>query len=104
VDELALKNKALVKARREMDEEGGPAPEPEARAIDMKIKSTEVDNATVQSHNELLKKIQDEKWDKYEWVDENVRIQCQTPESNFVYLRLTPSHAEHVLTDVPWIF
>ena len=47
--------------------------ETEARAIDMKVKSAEGDTGG-QSNNELLKKMQDEKWEKYEWIDENVRV------------------------------
>lgn len=65
-DEVTVKNKAAKKQ--------GDEGETEARAIDMKVKSAEGDNrGGQQSNNDLLKKMQDEKWEKYEWVDENVR-------------------------------
>ena len=64
-DEVTVKSKS---AKSKQDEG-----ETEARAIDMKVKSAEGDTGG-QSNNELLKKMQDEKWEKYQWIDENVRI------------------------------
>ncbi|KAK2794295.1 hypothetical protein FQN52_008653 [Onygenales sp. PD_12] len=70
-DEVAVQKKALSKGKREMEEEGGAArAAPEARAIDMKVKSAETEGGTVTGNNELLKKMQDEKWEKYAWIDE----------------------------------
>ncbi|KAL1952640.1 hypothetical protein VTO42DRAFT_4579 [Malbranchea cinnamomea] len=62
-DEITVKAKA---SKAKQAEEG----EPEARAIDVKVKSAEGDTGG-QSNNELLKRIQEEKWEKYEWIDEN---------------------------------
>lgn len=64
-DEVTVKSKSAKSKQEEGDTE--------ARAIDMKVKSAEGDTGG-QSNNELLKKMQDEKWEKYEWIDENVSI------------------------------
>jgi hypothetical protein len=53
------------------DDEDRPA-EPEARAIDVKIKGAEDGGAILQGNLELLKKMQEEKWKKFEWVDAEV--------------------------------
>ncbi len=72
-DEIAVKNKALARARRDLDGEAVPRPaEPEARAIDMKVKSAQSGNVSLAGNNELLKRIQDEGWETYSWIDENV--------------------------------
>ncbi|KAK2763280.1 hypothetical protein FQN54_009916 [Arachnomyces sp. PD_36] len=45
--------------------------EPEARTIDMKVKSAESDpDPSLKGNNDLLKRMQDEKWDTYNWIDE----------------------------------
>lgn len=67
LDEIPAKGR--VKARKE-GEEG----QTEARAIDVKIKAAEdAEAAMVAGNLELLKKMQDEKWTMYEWVDAEVR-------------------------------
>ena len=53
------------------DDEERPA-ETEARAIDVKIKGAEDGGAMLQGNLELLKKMQEEKWKKFEWVDAEV--------------------------------
>lgn len=73
-DEVAIKSKAIAKARKDLDEEAGPRNAPEARAIDVKVKSAEAEQNRGQRNNDLLKRMQDEKWDKYTWVDENVSL------------------------------
>ena len=91
-DEVSVKNKALLRARRDLDGEARPRPaEPEARAIDMKVKSAESGNANLAGNNESLKRIQDERWQRYSWIDENVsRQENPPPFSSF--------HAYRVLT------
>jgi hypothetical protein len=60
-----------------LDEDSAVRPaEPEARAIDMKIKSAEGEEVNITGNNDLLKKMQDERWEIYAWIDENVSILC----------------------------
>ena len=83
-DEVTIKNKGLSRGRRDLDGEAGPRPaEPEARAIDMKVKSAESGNTNLAGNNELLKRIQDERWERYSWIDENVSRQENLPSSSF---------------------
>lgn len=72
MDEVPTKGKA--KARKEGDEPG----ESEARAIDVKIKAAAEDSeaAMVAGNLELLKRMQDERWNTYDWVDAEV---CHLP-------------------------
>lgn len=67
------------KARKEGEED---RPGDEARAIDVKIKTAEDGEAAMVAGNlELLKKMQDEKWNTYEWVDAEV----STPPPSAIY-------------------
>ena len=62
------------KARKEDAEEDRP-PEPEARAVDVKIKaaaSEDKEAALVAGNLELLKKMQEERWAEFEWIDAEV--------------------------------
>lgn len=61
-----------ARAKRDGDEEAAPR-DAEARVIDVKVKSAEGGEAIVAGNIELLKKMQDEKWESYEWVDAEVR-------------------------------
>ncbi|KAK2736399.1 hypothetical protein FQN57_000776 [Myotisia sp. PD_48] len=73
-DEVAVKGKAGVKGRKgEMEDDAGGRPTAtEARAIDMRVKSAEAENSKHVGNNELMLKLfQDEKWEKYAWIDEN---------------------------------
>lgn len=61
-----------AKTKKEDDER--PA-ESEARAIDVKIKAAEDGDALMFAGNlDLLKKMQEEKWKTYEWVDAEVGL------------------------------
>lgn len=77
-DEVSVKSKAMAKAKKDMDEDStSRSAAMEARAIDMKVKSAETEGARAVGNNELLLKLfQDEKWEKYRWIDENV---CMSP-------------------------
>ncbi|KAL3473390.1 Sin-like protein conserved region-domain-containing protein [Aspergillus californicus] len=55
-----------TKGRKEGEEEG---PEPEARAIDVKVKGSEDKEIPVAGNLDLLKQMQDENWKSYDWVD-----------------------------------
>lgn len=70
LDEVPTKGRG--KARKEGEDER--AAESEARAIDVKIKAAaeEGEAAMVAGNLELLKKMQDEKWGTYDWVDAEV--------------------------------
>ncbi|PGH34251.1 sulfite reductase (NADPH) hemoprotein beta-component [[Emmonsia] crescens] len=71
-DEVSIRNKAMAKGKRDPDEEGAPrAVQTEARAIDMKVKSAEAETGNIASNNGLLRRMQEEKWEKYAWIDEN---------------------------------
>lgn len=59
------------KARKDADEERSA--ETEARAIDVKIKAAEDGESLIPSNLELLKKVQEEKWQTYDWIDAEVR-------------------------------
>ncbi|KAL2011139.1 hypothetical protein VTN00DRAFT_3857 [Thermoascus crustaceus] len=68
-EEVMTKGRA-GKAKKDLDEDAAPrAAETEARAIDVKIKSAEGGEALVPGNLELLKKMQDERWETYDWVD-----------------------------------
>ncbi|KKA16401.1 hypothetical protein T310_10008 [Rasamsonia emersonii CBS 393.64] len=67
-----------ARAKRDGDEEAAPR-DAEARVIDVKVKSAEGGEAIVAGNIELLKKMQDEKWESYEWVD------AETEEAWFTY-------------------
>ncbi|EED13044.1 conserved hypothetical protein [Talaromyces stipitatus ATCC 10500] len=58
----------LMRGRKDLDEDGGPV-QAEARAVDVKVKSAEAGETTPAGNIELLKKIQDDKWETYEWFD-----------------------------------
>lgn len=75
-DEVSVKSKAMAKAKKDMDEDSTSRNAAmEARAIDMKVKSADTEGARAVGNNELLLKLfQDEKWEKYRWIDENVCI------------------------------
>lgn len=71
LDEIPAKGRGGKGARKEGEEERQA--ESEARAIDVKIKAAEEGGAAVVAGNlDLLKKMQDEKWGRYEWVDAEV--------------------------------
>lgn len=79
------------KAKKDLDEDAAPrAAETEARAIDVKIKSAEGGEALVPGNLELLKKMQDERWETYDWVDAEVYTippLSLLPEGYFVLVR-----------------
>ncbi|KAL4920729.1 DNA-directed RNA polymerase III subunit Rpc5 [Aspergillus aurantiobrunneus] len=54
------------KGRKDGEEE---RPEAEARAVDVKIKGAEDREALVPGNLDLLKRMQDEQWNAYDWVD-----------------------------------
>ncbi|KAJ6036722.1 hypothetical protein N7540_001001 [Penicillium herquei] len=53
--------------------------EPEARAIDVKVKGAEEGGAMLAGNLELLKRMQEEKWKKFDWID------AETEESWYTY-------------------
>lgn len=60
-----------MRGRKDLDEDGA-AVQAEARAVDVKVKSAEAGEAAPAGNIELLKKIQDDKWESYEWFDAEV--------------------------------
>ncbi|KAJ5690477.1 hypothetical protein N7462_004869 [Penicillium macrosclerotiorum] len=65
-------------AKGKRDDEDRP-PESEARAIDVKIKGAEDGGAMLQGNLDLLKRMQEEKWKKFDWID------AETEESWYTY-------------------
>lgn len=59
-------------ARGKKDDE--ERPEPEARAIDVKVKGAEDGGAMLQGNLDLLKKMQEEQWKNFEWIDAEVSV------------------------------
>ncbi|KAI9374886.1 DNA-directed RNA polymerase III subunit Rpc5 [Aspergillus egyptiacus] len=55
-----------AKGRKEGDEDRA---EPEARAIDVKVKGAEDKEVQVAGNLDLLKQMQEEKWKAYDWID-----------------------------------
>lgn len=49
--------------------------EPEARAIDVKVKGADDGAAMLAGNLELLKRMQEEKWKKFDWMDAEVCFQ-----------------------------
>lgn len=58
-----------AKNKKEDEDRGGDT---EARAIDVKVKGAEDGGAMLAGNLDLLKRMQEEKWRKYEWVDAEV--------------------------------
>ncbi|EAW14418.1 uncharacterized protein ACLA_074550 [Aspergillus clavatus NRRL 1] len=79
LDEIPTKGRG--KARKEGEEEQ----QTEARAIDVKVKAAEdAEAAMVAGNLELLKKMQDEKWTSYEWVDAETEEAWETYEGYMI--------------------
>lgn len=57
------------KGRKEGEEE---RPEAEARAVDVKVKGAEDRDVMMPGNLDLLKRMQDEQWKGYDWVDAEV--------------------------------
>ncbi|KAL4873987.1 Sin-like protein conserved region-domain-containing protein [Aspergillus spectabilis] len=54
------------KGRKEGEED---RPEPEARTVDVKVKGAEDREVMVPGNLDLLKRMQDEQWKSYDWID-----------------------------------
>lgn len=60
-----------MRGRKDLDDDGN-AREAEAKAVDVKVKSAEAGEAALGPNIVLMRKIQDEKWETYEWFDAEV--------------------------------
>ena len=58
-------------AKGRKEDEDRPA-EAEARAIDVKVKGAEDGGAVLHGNLDLLKRMQEEQWKNFEWVDAEV--------------------------------
>ncbi|OJZ85753.1 hypothetical protein ASPFODRAFT_163236 [Aspergillus luchuensis CBS 106.47] len=82
LDEMPTKGKGKARKEGEEDRPG----ESEARAIDVKIKAAEDGEAAQVAGNlDLLKKMQDEKWKDYEWVDAETEESWQLYENYMMH-------------------
>ena len=59
------------KSRKEGEEDRA---EPEARAVDVKVKGAEDREVMMPGNLDLLKKMQEEQWKTYDWVDAEVSL------------------------------
>ncbi|KAL1969646.1 hypothetical protein VTN77DRAFT_8199 [Rasamsonia byssochlamydoides] len=82
-EELSSRTRA-ARARKDVDDDAAQR-EAEARVIDVKVKSAEGGEAVVGGNIELLKKMQDEKWETYEWVDAETEDAWYTYESYMIH-------------------
>lgn len=80
------------------DDEERPA-EAEARAVDVKIKGAEDGGAMLVGNLDLLKRMQDEKWKKFDWVDAEVGLLLYS--YHFVF-RFRPSNVQSSQTEESW--
>lgn len=60
-----------VRATKGKKEEDAPA-ELEARAVDVKVKGAEDQGALLAGNLEILKRMQQEKWRTFDWIDAEV--------------------------------
>lgn len=60
-------------AKGKKEDEERPA-ETEARAIDVKVKGAEDGGAMLHGNLDLLKRMQEEQWRSFEWVDAEVSV------------------------------
>lgn len=60
-------------AKGKKEDEERPA-ETEARAIDVKVKGAEDGGAMLHGNLDLLKRMQEEQWKNFEWVDAEVKV------------------------------
>lgn len=74
LDSIPKPTRGGGKARKDDGAEDQPA-DPEPRAVDVKIKAAAAEDkeaALVAGNLELLKKMQEEKWAEFEWIDAEV--------------------------------
>ena len=69
LDAVADTEKASSRAQREAD---NPAPESEARAVNMAAKSTDTEELDMSDIAKELREMQEEPWQRLEWIDEDV--------------------------------
>ncbi|OKL57448.1 hypothetical protein UA08_07160 [Talaromyces atroroseus] len=74
----------ITRGKKDLEEDGAVR-EAEARAVDVKVKSAEAGEAAPPGNMELLKKIQDEKWESYEWLDSETEEAWVTYENYMIH-------------------
>ena len=84
LDAIAENEKANSRMQREA-EHGGP--EPEARAINMAVKSTGEDELDKSDIAKWLREVQEEKWERLEWIDEGVSVSRAPAQSCLLRIR-----------------
>lgn len=61
-------------SNRAMKEAENPAPESEARVVNMAVKSTDTEELDMGQVAKQLREIEEEPWQRLEWIDEDVGI------------------------------
>ena len=69
LDALADLQRTNTRAQR-----NGPSQEPEARAVNLAVKSTDDDELEVGEIGKRLREMQEEPWQRLEWVDQDVSL------------------------------
>ena len=70
LDAYADQQKADARAGRDIEGESEP------RAINLTVKSTDDEELEVGEIGKTLRAMQEEPWQRLEWVDQDVRLQC----------------------------
>ncbi|KAL1886645.1 hypothetical protein Plec18167_000577 [Paecilomyces lecythidis] len=84
-EEVSSKGRG-ARAKKDAEEDGAPrSAETEARAIDVKVKSAEGGEALVPGNLDLLKRMQDEHWERYDWVDAETQDAWDRYESYMIH-------------------
>lgn len=68
-----------ARSKKDVDDEAAPT---EARVVDVKVKSAEGGESILGGNLDLLRQMQEERWETYEWVDAEVSL-ILNPHSNF---------------------
>jgi DNA-directed RNA polymerase len=84
-----------------LDGESAARPETEARVVDVKVKSGDAGEAVVADSIELLKEMQDERWESFDWVDANVR-ECFWLVPHFLVFQETDDTMLREQTEEAW--
>jgi len=61
-------------SNRAMKDAENPAAESEARVVNMAVKSTDTEELDMGQVAKQLREIEEEPWQRLEWIDEDVRI------------------------------
>ncbi|KAH8696543.1 DNA-directed RNA polymerase III subunit Rpc5 [Talaromyces proteolyticus] len=85
LDAMEETSKARAMRGRKDTEEEAAVREPEARPVDVKVKPAEGGESVVSGNIELLKNMQEERWESLEWVDADTEDAWATYENYMIH-------------------